>query len=212
MKYNEMLAIVGEAEVFTTASLLAGQPSPRDIRRQLDRWLKAGKIVMLRRGVYAVSAPFARRRPHPFVVANALRTASYVSLQSALAYYGMIPEHTPVTTSITTGRPESLSNPMGRFVFQHVKKPLFSGFAEREIEPGQRALMATPEKALVDLLYLTPGSDTPAYLEELRVTPVPHLDGERLAETAKRCGSKKVIRAISRIQALWKAEKEFVAL
>ena len=52
---------------------VAGAGSPEGVRRQLDRWVRAGKIVMLRRGVYALREPYARREPHPFVVANTLR-------------------------------------------------------------------------------------------------------------------------------------------
>ena len=52
--------------------------------------------------------PIGRVSAHPFVVANALKKASYVSLQSALSHYGMIPEYVPVTTSVTTRRPEEV--------------------------------------------------------------------------------------------------------
>ncbi len=212
MNFQGLLLRVAETPLFTTSYLLAGQTSPEGVRRQLDRWVKAGKVLMLRRGVYAVAAPYHQARPHPFVVANALRRGSYVSLQSALAFYGMIPEHTPVTTSVTTGRPEQLNNAVGRFIFRHVKGALFRGFIEREVAPGQRALIATPEKALVDLLHLTPGSDTPAYLEELRATPVPQLDIARLREMAERSASRKVQRAVERLCGLWQHESEYVAL
>ena len=212
MKFQELLRIVGDSPIFKTSVLLTGQPSADVIRRQLDRWVKANKIAMLRRGTYVVMEPYAVTHPHQFSVANALRNASYVSLQSALAYYGMIPEYTPVTMSITTGRPEILANSMGRFIFRHVKKSLFCGFGVREITPGQLSLIATPDKALVDLLYLTPYSDQPAYLEELRVTPGSQLELVQLDETAEMCKSKKVLRAVKQLRELWKSESEYVAL
>jgi len=212
MKWRDLLTIVGDSAVFTTASLLAGQRTPGGVRQQLVRWTRAGKVVMLRRGVYAVAEPYARVSPHPFVVANALRKASYVSLQSALAYHGLIPEHTPVTTSVTTKRPEELTTPLGRYAFRHVRTSLFFGFSERETAAGQRAFVASAGKALVDLLYLTPGSDSPAYIAELRLAQSSELDVSELRRLGARCGSRKVLRALRLIEATWREEAGCTAL
>jgi hypothetical protein len=57
-----------------------------------------------------------------------MRKASYVSLQSALAYHGAIPEHVPMTTSVTTRRPERLQTPIGPFLYRHVKRSFFFGY------------------------------------------------------------------------------------
>lgn len=199
MKWDDFLRLTDEMPVFSTASLLAGGRSPETVRRQLDRWSKAGKIVMLRRGVYAIREPYARRQLHPFLVANALQKASYVSLQSALNYHGMIPEHVAVVTSITTRRPEAIDTPVGRFIFRHLSTRLFFGFREREVTPGQAALLAGPEKALIDLLYLTPGSDEAGYLEELRLEWDVDFNVTAFQEAVRRTGSPKVSRAARRI-------------
>jgi hypothetical protein len=135
-----------------------------------------------------------------------LQKASYVSLQSALAHYGMIPEYVPVTTSVTTGRPEELETPVGRFQFRHVANRLFYGFAETEMAPGQFALLADPYKALVDLLYLTPHSDQAAFLRELRLTRPDGFDPGKLHTTAGRGGSAKVQHAVRRLLEAWKRE------
>ncbi len=208
MKFRELLYIVGHDPVFRTSVLLTGQSSANGIRRQLDRWVKSGRIVMLRRGVYTIAAPYATKSPHAFSIANALRRASYISLESALAYYGMIPEYTPVAMSVTTGRTETMANAMGRFVFRHLKKDMFFGFREREIIPGQIALIATPEKALVDLLYLTPDSDQINYLNELRITLESQLNMEELDKVVEQSGSDKVRRAVSRLKELSEIESE----
>ena len=212
MKWHELISLVRDIRVFSVSVLLAGQDSPANIRRQIDRWVKSGKLIMLRRGIYRVVAPDVHGRLHPFAVANRLRKASYVSLQSALAYYGMIPEHAPTTTSITTSRPEELDTPDGRFVFRHVKTALFFGYVEREIAPGQPAVIATPEKALLDLFYLTPGSDALPYLEELRVEPSSAFDRRVFTDMAVRMGSAKVLRAVTRILVLWQRAKEGLPL
>ena len=92
MEFTELIGIVGQEPVFETGLLLAGDANPSDIRRQLSRWKTSGKIYQLRRGLYCLAPPFQKVKPHPFLVANRMLPASYISLHSALAYYGMIPE------------------------------------------------------------------------------------------------------------------------
>ena len=106
MRFRALLEIVEDEPVFETGFLLADDVDPADVRRQLSRWVKDGRLLQLRRGLYALAPPYRRTRPHPFLVANRLVRGSYVSLQSALAHHGVIPEHVPVTTSVTTGRPQ----------------------------------------------------------------------------------------------------------
>jgi hypothetical protein len=115
----------------------------------------------------------------------------------------MIPEYVPVTTSVTTGRPEELETPAGRFQFRHVAGRLFDGFSETEVSPGEFALLASPYKALVDLLYLTPGGDQSDYLDELRLSPPEHFAADTLRASAQRSGSVKVRRAVERLLQLW---------
>lgn len=199
MKWNELLTIARDNPVFPSSFLLAGCGSATAVRRQLDRWVKSGRLLQLRRGVYAVALPYRAEAPHPFLVANHLRRPSYVSLQSALSHYGMIPEFVPVTTSVTTDRPEELDTPLGRFLFRHVKKSAFFGYMQTEISRGQPVFLALPEKALLDLLYLTPGSDSPAYVEELRFEPTDRFDWHTLRMHAERIRSRKLKRAVELI-------------
>ena len=115
-------------------------------------------------------------------MANRLKRASSVSLQSALEFHGLIPEYVPSVTSITTGRPEELVTSFGTFIYKHIKKELFSGYRIVDVGEGQSAFIATPEKALLDLLYLTPGSDNPDYLGELRLQNTGILNGKLLLD------------------------------
>lgn len=121
MEFRQLLEIVGDEPVFETGLLLAGNADPADVRRQLSRWSKAGRLYQLRRGLYALAPPFQKAKPHPFVVANRMVRGSYVSCQSALAHCGLIPEYVPVVTSITTGRPGEWETPLGAFAFRHIK-------------------------------------------------------------------------------------------
>ena len=206
MRIAELAARVPSNGLFRTGQILAGERSPADLRRQLHRWTRSGRVLQLRRGVYLLGAPYAKASAHPFAVAGALKKASYVSLQSALAHHGMIPEFVPVTTSVTSGRPEEIETPYGRFQFRHVGTRLLFGFSEVEIAPGQQALLASAEKALADLLYLTPHSDREAYLRELRTEPAGSFDRENLHETVQRIGSRKVERAVRLLLERWDDE------
>jgi predicted transcriptional regulator of viral defense system len=206
MRFEELMARVGDGGLFRTGQILAGVRSARDVRRQLDRWVKSGRVLRLRREVYMLARPYNPDMPHPFLVANTLKKASYVSLQSALEHHGMIPEDVPVTTSVTTGRPEEIETPIGRFLFRHVRTSLFHGFVEDEIAPGQWALVADTHKALVDLLYLTAHSDRIAYLRELRLARPERFDEEALRVAAARSGSGKVERAVKRLLDDWRRE------
>jgi hypothetical protein len=134
----------------------------------LSRWVTSGHLVQLRRGLYALAPPYRKAEPHPFLVANHLVRGSYVSLQSALAHHGLIPEHVPVTTSLTTGRPQHRENAFGSFEYRHCPPERLTGYRTERLGGGQEALVATPAKALADLIHLVPGADSRAYLAELR--------------------------------------------
>jgi hypothetical protein len=170
MQFGALVAMVGEEPVFETGLLLAGDVDPADLRRQLSRWVASGRIIQLRRSLYALAPPYRKSEPHPFLVANRLVRGSYVSLQSALAHHGLIPEYVPVTTSVTTGRPQRRENPFGSFEYHHCPPERLTGYRFEPLGGGQHAFIATPAKALADLIHLVPGADSKEYLAELRLT------------------------------------------
>ena len=92
MDFAQLLQIVGNEPAFETGLLLAGNVDPADVQRQLSRWTAAGRLWQLRRGLYSLAAPYQKVKAHPFAIANALVRGSYVSLQTALAHYSLIPE------------------------------------------------------------------------------------------------------------------------
>lgn len=208
MKYDRLLEVVGREPVFHSSILMAGEVNPADLGRQLSRWVKSGRLIQLRRSLYTLPEQFRKTTPHPFLVANRLKHASYVGLQSALEYHGLIPEYVPSVTSVTTGRPETLFTPLGNFIFKHVKMALFAGYRMTDMGDGQSAYIAGPEKALMDLLYLTPHSDSPGYIEELRLQNIDTLNTDFLFELAEKTGKRKVVRAVNRILALSKNQDE----
>jgi len=212
MEFAELVEIIGEEPVFETGLLIAGNANPRDIRRQLSRWRQVGKIYQLRRGLYCLEPPFRKVNPHPFLVANRMLPASYVSLQSALAYFGMIPEYVPLTTSVTTRRSARWDTPLGIFDSRHIQVDFFDGYHLVDFGEKQQAFVASPEKALLDLIYLEPGGDTLDYLTELRLGNLNQLDWQLLKRLARRIEKPKLMRAITAIRELAGEEGEFDTL
>jgi len=195
MKFKELLELIGEEPIFKSSLLMAGNRSAFSVRLQLSRWVSEGKILQIKRGLYVVAKPYRNKEPHPFLIANMIKKASYISLQSALEYYGIIPEYVPKITSVTTERPEVVNTKLGSFIFKHLKKEFFWGYKERKIIKGTSVFMATPEKALLDLIYFTPDSDNLDYIEELRLQSNEKLDVELLMYYSKRFKKPKIERA-----------------
>lgn len=206
MKWEDLLGCVVDEPIFRTGFLAATGESLPALRIQLSRWVKSGKLIQLTRGLYTLARPYSKVKPHPFIVANAIRKASYVSLESALAYFGMIPEHVPTVTSVTTRRPECVETQLGCYVFRRIKTSWFHGYSQVDVGSHQSAFVATPEKALLDLVYLTPGADDYDYLVELRLQNLEKLDLEMLAQMAERSHSQKLNRAVALVKRL--AEQE----
>jgi len=210
MKFEKLLELVGDQPLFETGLLLAGDVDPNDVRRQLSRWVRTGRIRQLRRGLYTLGPPYQKIVPHTFLIANALVPGSYVSTQSALAFYGFIPEYTPRTLSVTTLR---TSNWDGGFLFQHLASHLFFGYQFVDLSENQQAFVAMPEKALLDLIHLTPHSDSPDYLRELRLQNLDRLNLTRLHEFAERSAKPKWRRVATQIEDLaWQEKAEYEEL
>lgn len=103
MNIQALAELVQNEPVFTSSLLKVAGIKTSQIELQLVRWVKSGCLLKLRRGVYVLGKTYRKIEPHPFLIANRLQRGSYVSFQSALAYYDLIPEHVPVVTSATTG-------------------------------------------------------------------------------------------------------------
>ena len=95
MKWPHLLNLIGNEPIFFSSVLLTGPVNSTDIGRQLSRWVSSGRLLQIRKGLYMLSDTYRKKTPHPFLVANMMKRASYVSLQSALAYYDLIPEYVP---------------------------------------------------------------------------------------------------------------------
>lgn len=204
MRWQQLQRIVQDQPVFETSLLLTAEVTRHQAQRQLSDWARADKVIQLRRGLYTLPD----QNTHPFVVANHLVPGSYVSLQMALAYYHLIPEHVAVITSVTTQRPAEYENKFGRFAYRHIQPSLFFGIAYRLLVHDEYAYVATPEKALLDLIYFRPGGDSRAYIESLRLQNLEILNIGRLHRLAERAGKPKLQRAAEIITDIAQREAE----
>lgn len=200
MKFGDLVQMTSSLTCFDVGFVMAGQ-NPAQVRLQLSRWVSDRKLIRLHKGLYTLAEPYRKSPFEPFVAANKLKTPSYVSLQSALAFYGMIPEFVPQVTSVTTVRPGTVQTPLGPFDFRHIHKKYFYGYDRIELSAGQSASVARPEKALLDLFYLTPRSDSKAFIEQLRLQNVEIVNRSILRELAETAASPKLERAVRLIEA-----------
>ncbi|MCL5266971.1 MAG: hypothetical protein M1469_02570 [Bacteroidetes bacterium] len=158
---------------------------------QLNRWQSRGLLVRLRKGVYLLNKSDRKIEPSSTYLANQLYTPSYVSLEYALSFYGLIPERVHDITSVTTKKTIRFSNSFGHFGYRHVTPAAFRGFKIIKDHNGLDVFMAEPEKAVVDFLYFTFGRDPRAkekspdiFNESYRFEDVGTLKEKRILELA----------------------------
>ena len=114
----------------------------------ISRNLKSGLFVKLRNNYYMLKDSHLPL----YAIANKLYQPSYISLESALSHYGVIPEAVYAVTSVNTKPTREFTTPKAVFSFQRIKKSVFGGYSPISIE-GHVVLLADPEKALADYLY-----------------------------------------------------------
>jgi hypothetical protein len=165
MKYVD-LERSAPSPIFTRQDLLLLGLKVHD--HQLSQWVRKGYLVRLKNGIYAFARDMAQLRVEH--VAFLLYQPSYLSLETALSHYGFIPETVYARTSITAKITRTFDTPLGRFIYRHVKPELFWGYVAHQSPGGGPYLLAEPEKALLDYLYLNRAAlRTPAAMDALRL-------------------------------------------
>lgn len=136
------------------AHFLGGTPARR--YEFVNRALAKGEIVRIRRGVYILAEKYRTVKFSQFFVASRTVLSSYVSFESALSYFGWIPEQvTVIASAISQGRTRTFNTPLGEF--KYVLLPIndfeFLSGVSRQTMNGKPFLMATPLRALADCVY-----------------------------------------------------------
>ena len=137
-------------------------------RNNFVRWSKNGLLIRLRQGYYTFPE-YKGKSDFTLYFANRIYRPSYVSLHTALSFYGMIPEAVVQITSVTSLKTASFTNNFGEYNYKSIKQDLMFGYNLKPIADGQTLQLARPEKALLDLLYLYPFYNTGQELEYLRL-------------------------------------------
>jgi hypothetical protein len=196
MRYQTFKNQVRDYPIITGGLLNWLGEDERVLRNQLSRWNKQGLVIQLKRGMYLLNRNDRASHPSRFFLANQLVFPSYVSLESALSYYHIIPEGVYQITSVTTGKPAQYVSSEGTYVFRHVKQSLFFGFEAVRDERGFETLMARPEKALLDFFYLNLAQFSPTddkvFRESCRFAGLEAVQPKRLNEYSARFESGKL--------------------
>jgi len=188
-----------EFDYQTLMGALEGYARPRD---KISNLLKKGIIIRVKKGLYVFGEAYRKTPYSKEILANLMFGPSYISLEYALQYHGLIPERVDAVTSVTTGRSRRFTSPVGLFIYRRIPLSAFRiGMDRKEIGDGRAFLIATTEKALADKIYTDrgPGIRTQkmmsAYLEnDLRIDPADliKLKSETLDIIAQRYRSKKI--------------------
>jgi len=140
----------------TLIEVLKGLAYPRN---RINDLLKHGIIIRVKKGLYVFGDKYRR---HPYskeLLANLVYGPSYVSLDYALAYLGLIPERVEALTSVTPNRSRKFITPVGLFLYRQIPAQAYEvGMARVEGEHGQAFLIASPEKALADKIVSVRGA------------------------------------------------------
>ena len=148
MKYEDLLKTIQSPYFSRRDHLLDGQ---KLFDYQISLWVKKGNLLRLKNGMYAFAKDTEKIKGEE--IASFIYEPSYLSLESALAWHGFIPEMVYAYVSLTARINRKFTNDFGTFLYRHIKPELFWGYTEMKTEHGH-FLLAEPEKALLDYLYL----------------------------------------------------------
>ncbi|GGF49585.1 type IV toxin-antitoxin system AbiEi family antitoxin domain-containing protein [Echinicola rosea] len=137
--------------------------------RRLVEWQEKGYLLKVRRGYYCFTEQ-RKDEKFSYFLANAMYSPSYLSLESGLAFYNLIPEGVFITTSVTTRNTANHNTSIGIFDYRHINKRLFFGYRLLK-EQSFTFKIAEPEKVVLDFFYLNK-IDSPEEMEELRLNEI----------------------------------------
>lgn len=165
MVYLDLKSIFDKQGIFSSAQAIS-LFSTFD-KANFGRWCKKGWLIKLRNGLYAFPEAVKVNPAFSALAANVMYKPSYVSLEYAMSMYDMIPETVLQITSVTSLKTWHNSNAIGEFSYRTIRPDLLFGWVVPEDSHG--AMIATPEKALLDFLWLNNKYNTEADMLELRL-------------------------------------------
>ena len=166
MNYYEFKKQYSGQGVFSLNSI--ERSSDNSLSSNLRRWKGEEKILHIRQGWYLFPEESGRADVR-MAAAGKIYCPSYLSLEYVLSWYEIIPETVLALTSVSTLKTAVFDTPIGYYSYRHVSPNLFFGYKPLQPRDGLPALMATPEKALLDLLYFHPEYKSDRDMENLRL-------------------------------------------
>jgi len=157
MEFKETIQKYAEQPITRQAlfALLKDYKRPYD---KINELVKQQILLPVKRGIYIPGANLKMAKPEPFLLANHLLGPSYVSMDSALSYWGFIPEKVFEISSATIKLNKIYNTPVGRFSYTSLPLPYYSfGIQKVALTKKQIVLIASPEKALCDKILTTSG-------------------------------------------------------
>ncbi len=125
---------------------------------KIDELVKQQMLLQIKRGLYIAGPRLSIASPEPSLIANHLYGPSYVSLDTALSHWGLIPERVYEISSITTSKSKTYKTDIGRFSYKYMPLPYYSfGIKQVALTKKQTVMMASQEKALCDKIITTSG-------------------------------------------------------
>lgn len=197
MKYLEFKKKVEAFPVIQTSQLGFFEKDPQLMRNQLTRWEKKGWIIKLKKGLYVLNESDRKMEPSRMFLANQLYSPSYISTEYALGFYDLIPERVADITSITARKTYKVKNIFGEFIYQHINVRAYTGFNLVRDENHCNVMVASPEKAIVDFLYLNlymfKKDDLDVFEESYRFQNLDQLRKKRIEALASYFNNKKLM-------------------
>lgn len=130
----------------------------RAVKDKISSLEQEGSLIRLKNGLYVVSSEISNRHLSLELIANRIYGPSYVSFETALWYHGLIPERVYLLRSAVLTRGKRYNTPLGGFEYIRVPEDYFSiGIQHKVIEEEYAFMIASPEKALCDLIIATKG-------------------------------------------------------
>lgn len=168
MRYPAFHSLFKDFTVFSLKEIRGVDPSFQ--RRRLNDWQEKGYLKKIVKGYYFFAeTPLTENAL--FEIANRIYPPSYLSLETALALYGLIPEAVYGITSVATRPTRTFETPIASFFFRTISPRLYFGYEVRTYGEGKHFSIASPEKAILDYLYLNPSIASAEDFEGVRIDP-----------------------------------------
>lgn len=187
-------------------SLLKEYKRPND---KINELVRERALMPIKKGLYIAGPSLDAGKPEPYLLANYIYGPSYVSLETALSFHGMIPEKVYEIASMTTKASRKFSTDAGVYTYTKLPLPYYAyGIEQIRFSEKQTALVATKEKALCDKILTTPGvlfrsrSQAQSYLfDDLRIDPVKlrELRGDTIGTWLKKAPKKSSIEMLLKV-------------